>query len=152
MPKRIKTSYPGVYFREAKRVGGQGTEKVYYVVFKQDGKTIEEKAGSQFRDAMTPAKAARYRAERIENKRESRKEIRLRNELEKQSFENRWTFARLWKEYKAERRPSRHLDGDNYIFEKHLAPEFGDRVPSEIIPLDVDRFRLRASKKRVLKP
>jgi hypothetical protein len=42
-PRRIKTTYPRVYYREAKRIGGRGIEKVHYVVFKKDGKTLEEK-------------------------------------------------------------------------------------------------------------
>lgn len=48
MSKRIKNSYPGVFFREAKRIGGKGTEKVFYVVFKKNGKVHEEKAGRQY--------------------------------------------------------------------------------------------------------
>jgi len=43
--KRFKTKYPGVFYREAERIGGPGKEKVFYVVFKRDGKTIEEKVG-----------------------------------------------------------------------------------------------------------
>jgi hypothetical protein len=68
--KRHPTKYPGVFYREAERIGGPGTEKVFYIVFKHDGKVIEEKCG-QYADNMTEAKAARYRAERIENKRSS---------------------------------------------------------------------------------
>ena len=79
MPKRIKTKYPGVFYREAKRIGGKGSEKVFYIVFKKDGKVIEEKAGRQFVDDMTEARAAGIRAERIEGKRLSRKEIRDKN-------------------------------------------------------------------------
>ena len=71
--KRNATKYPGVFYREAERIGGPGTEKVFYIVFKRDGKVIEEKVGRQYADDMTQATAARYRAERIENKRPSRK-------------------------------------------------------------------------------
>ena len=42
MSKRIKTNYPGVFYREATRLGGKGLEKVFYIVFKKDGKVIEE--------------------------------------------------------------------------------------------------------------
>lgn len=146
MPKRIKTNYPGIYYRIAKRIGGKGTEKVYYVVFKRDGRTIEEKAGCQYRDDMTIARAARYRAERIDGKRQSRKEIKLRKEAAKEAQANRWTFFRLWDAYKSERQPSAHLDADNYMFEKHINPVFGEKTPQELIPLDVDRFRLRLVK------
>ena len=43
--KKHKTDYPGVFFREARRIGKKGTEKVYYITFKRDGKKIEEKIG-----------------------------------------------------------------------------------------------------------
>lgn len=45
MATRIKTDYPGVYYYEQPRLGGPGTERVYYVVFKLAGKVHEEKAG-----------------------------------------------------------------------------------------------------------
>jgi hypothetical protein len=59
--KGHKTDYPGVFYREAERIGGKGLEREYYIVFKQDGKVFEEKAGRQFKDNMTPARAARIR-------------------------------------------------------------------------------------------
>ena len=57
--KRPKTTYPGVLYREAERIGGNGLERVYYIVFKPGGKVFEEKVGRQFSDNMTPAKAVR---------------------------------------------------------------------------------------------
>ena len=86
--KRHKTTYPGVFYREAERIGGKGLERVYYIVFKKDGRVIEEKAGRQYADDMTPARAARIRAERIEGKRQSRKEIR------EAAAEIKWTVDR----------------------------------------------------------
>lgn len=75
--KRNKTNYPGVFFREGQRLGGRGIEKIYYIVFKdKNGKVIEEKAGRQYSDDMTPARASAIRSERIDGKRLSRKEIR----------------------------------------------------------------------------
>ena len=41
--KRHKTTYPGVFYREAERIGGKGLEQVYYIVFKKGGKIYEEK-------------------------------------------------------------------------------------------------------------
>ena len=73
MSKRIKTNYPGVFYREARRIGGRGKERVYYIVFKKNGKVHEEKVGRQYADAMTPAQAARMRSGRIEGKRLSPK-------------------------------------------------------------------------------
>ena len=74
--KRFKTDYPGVFFREADRIGGKGKEKVFYIVFKKNNKTCEEKAGRQFQDDMTAARAARIRAAIIEGNRKSRTEMR----------------------------------------------------------------------------
>jgi len=62
-----------MFYREAERIGGKGLGRVYYIVFKQDGKVFEEKAGRQFKDKMTPARAARIRGERLEVRRQSRK-------------------------------------------------------------------------------
>ena len=74
--KRHKTTYPGVFYREAERVGGNGLERIYYIVFKQGGKVFKEKGGRQYAGDMTPARPARIEAERIERRRQSRKEVR----------------------------------------------------------------------------
>ncbi len=72
--KRIKTEKPGVFYRLGERIGGSGDEKIYYVVFKKDGKTYEEKAGRQYADQMPPAKAALLRSDLIEGRRSLKKE------------------------------------------------------------------------------
>ena len=148
MPNRIKTNYVGVYFREAERIGSPGLEKVYYIVFKKDGKTLEEKVGRHYADAMTSAKAARIRAERIEGKRLSRKEIRQQLEAEKIAQIDRWTLGRLWEEYKVGKPITKSLKSDDYLFEKHLKPLMGDKEPKEIFPLDADRLRIKLSKSK----
>ena len=66
--RREKTQYPGVFYRMAERIGGPGMEKVFYIVFKRDGKTVETKAGRQYKDNMTAASAARLRAAMLEGK------------------------------------------------------------------------------------
>jgi hypothetical protein len=45
--KRIKTSYPGVVYREVNRIGGSGLERVYYIIFKKDGKVFAQKVRRQ---------------------------------------------------------------------------------------------------------
>ena len=136
--KRHKTTYPGVFYREAERIGGNGLERVYYIVFKQGGKVFEEKVGRQYSDDMTPARAARIRAERIEGRRPSRKEIREAAKVVK------WTIDRLWQEYNAGWR----TDGGRY--ENHLKAAFGGKEPHNISPLDIHRLRITLSK--TLKP
>ncbi|MBW1954046.1 MAG: site-specific integrase, partial [Deltaproteobacteria bacterium] len=146
--KRHKTSYPGVYYREVKRLGGKGLEKVFYIVFKKDGRTVEEKVGCQFRDDMTAARAARVRAERIEGRRLSRKEIRERQKAEAEAERRRWTLDRLWQEYSAPRPLTKGLLTDRGRYQNFLKPDFGHKEPHQITPLDVHRLRIRLSKIR----
>lgn len=151
---RHKTKYPGVFYREAKRLGGPGTEKIFYIVFKKDGKVIEEKAGRQYKDAMTDARAAGIRAERIEGKRPSRKEERQRLEAEQEAErlrkgEVKWTVGRIWKEYKTVNSHIKGLGIDEYRYEKFLKSEFEEKMPAELVPLDIDRIRVRLQKSEV---
>jgi len=147
--KRIKTKYPGVFYREAKRIGGIGSdkvEKVYYIVFKKNGKVVEEKAGRQFVDDMTEARAAGIRSDRIEGKRLSRKEIRELEEARKKAEAGRWTIDRLWNKYKLTRPQNKAFKTDEGRYKKYLKPTFGNKEPKEIIPLDTERLRLRLQK------
>jgi integrase len=138
--KRYKTTYPGVFYREAERIGGRGLEKVYYVLFKKDGKLLEEKVGRQFADDMTPARAARIRAERIEGKRQSRKEIREAAAVVK------WIVDRLWEQYVSDKPPTKGWTVDRYRYEKYLKAVLGDKEPKSIVQMDVHRLRINLSK------
>jgi len=140
---RHKTKYPGVFYRDAERLGGSGTERVYYVVYKKDGKTQEEKAGRQYADGMTEARANAYRAELIEGKREPRKEKKARQEAEKQAAATRPTIRHLWADYKALRPASRALGIDEGRFNNFLASTFGDKTPDEIATAEVDKVRVQ---------
>ena len=143
MSRRTKTSYPGVFYRVVDRIGGKGSEKVFYIIFKKDGKNLEEKVGRQYVDNMTPAKAAGIRAERIEGKRQSRKEIREALKAKKEV----WTVNKLWGEYKKNRKP-KGIVTDRNRFEKHIEPILGKKEPRDILPLDVDRLRINLLKIR----
>lgn len=74
--KRYPTGKPGVFFRLAKRVGGNGEERIYYVVYKNNGKLVEVKAGRQYVDGMTPSRAALLRSDLIEKRMKPRQEVR----------------------------------------------------------------------------
>lgn len=145
---RMKTGYPGVYFYEQPRVGASGTEKAYYIVFKQDKKVFEEPVGRQYRDNMTAAKASRIRAERIEGRKEAPGAVRAREAAEKLAQANRPTIARLWALYIESRPDLKGLVTDQNRFEKHLAPVFGEKTPDEIDSLSVKRFQNMMSKTR----
>lgn len=142
MAARIKTDYPGVYYYVQPRLGGTGTEKVFYVVFKRAGKVREEVAGRQYRDNMTPAKANSIRSALVEGKKELAKQTRERKRAERAALENRPTLAKLWGEYLVQKTASRALDCDNGRFQKHIAPTLGGKEPSELVTLDVDRLRV----------
>lgn len=146
--KRIKTKYPGVYYRNAERIGGSGTERVYYIVFKQNGKVHEEKIGRQFADDMTPARAALIRGERIEGKRLSRKELREQEEARKAAEQEKWTIDKLFNSYIESRPVNKSRSTDTSRYKKYIEPTFGRMEPSELAPLDVDRLRIKLLKKR----
>lgn len=144
--KRYKTKYPGVFYREGLRIGGRGSEKIYYIVFKKDGTVIEEKAGRQYADDMTPARAAGIRAERIEGKRLSRKEIREKEKAHKEN--KKWTIDRLYKEYKKQNPQLKGWHTYESQYNKWLKPSFEKKDRKDIIQLDVDRLRLKMLKKK----
>ncbi len=146
MPKqdRIKTKYPGVYYVH------KGTEKVFYIFYRLNGKQIEEKAGRQFADDMTPAKAAGIRADRSKGKELSNEARREKAQAAKQAEADKMTIKRLWDEYKTNKADSKAINTDKGRYEKYLQPSFGDKEPHEIIRLDVDRLRMKLLK--TLKP
>jgi integrase len=138
--KRHRTKYPGVFYREVVRLGGPGKEAVYYIVFKKAGKTIEEKVGRQFADDMTPARAARIRGERIEGKRQSRKEIR------EAAAATRWTVDKLWQEYSTQKSDYKAFKGDQSRYNNHLKAALGNKEPRDIAQLDISRLRISLAK------
>ena len=75
--KRIRTKYPGVYYVIGRSLARMDkSERIYYIRYRKHGKEVEEKAGRQYQDQMTAQKAANIRADCIEGRRLSRKELR----------------------------------------------------------------------------
>jgi PAS domain S-box-containing protein len=66
--KRYKTKYPGVYYINGRGLEKGTKEKVYYILFRKNGKLIEEKTGRQFQDKMTSSRASRIRDQKIAGK------------------------------------------------------------------------------------
>lgn len=99
---------------------------------------------------MTAAKAGRVRAERIEGRCKSRKEVREQVKAGKLAEAGKWTLQKLWEEYEANKGDSKSINTDKGRFEKYIAPAFGNKEPQDIIRLDADRLRVSLSKK--LKP
>lgn len=150
MGKRIKVKdYPGIYYRDIPRQGHKGLDRAYVIVFKREGKVYEEKVGTTFKDGMTPAKAARIRALRIEGKIKSRKEKREEAKAKKKAEAERITINRLWQLYRP-RKPqspgSRATDVSRY--QKFIEPTLGDKEPEKLVPLDVERMTRTLLKKK----
>jgi len=146
--KRYKTKYPGVYYIQGEAVGTNKIEKIYYIVYRKKGKQIDEKAGRQYQDDMTPARAAGLRAEKVEGKRPTNKEKRAAEEAAKQAETKKWTIDRLFKEYKKGRKKGNSLKIDEGRCKNYLKKPFGGKEPKDIIALDVDRLRIKLLKKR----
>ncbi|HPM11835.1 MAG TPA: site-specific integrase [Paludibacter sp.] len=146
--KRYKTNYPGVFYIETKNL--KGKERTYYIRYRRKGNLIEEKAGRQYQDDMSPAKAAKIRGIRIDGEDLSNNEKRKRLKAEKIAEAGKMTFARLWKEYETNKPDSKAIKTDKGRFEKYLLPIFENKEPHEIIPLEVDRLRVTLLK--TLKP
>jgi integrase len=150
MPKqeRIKTKYPGVTFIDSQ--GATGPERVFYIRYRREGKVIEEKAGRQYADDMTEAKANAIRSDRIRGKELSNEQRREAKKAAKLEEAGKWTLSRLWDEYETHKSDSKAIQTDKGRFEKHIKPSLGGKEPQDIIRLDIDRLRVNLSKK--LKP
>ena len=150
--KRYKTKYPGVYYIHGKAVGSGKKERIYYITYRRNARQIQEKAGRQYQDDMTAARAAQVRTNRIQGKELSNKAQREAEKAAKEAEANRWTMARLWEEY-ANNNPSlKGMVTDKNRFDNHIKPNFGDKEPCEILPLAVDRLRIKLLKSRPREP
>ncbi len=146
--KRHKTKYPGVFFIDGLAISSKKTERIYYIIYRKDGKLIEEKAGRQFQDDMTPAKAAQIRTKRIQKDQLSNKEQRKVIQAEKESEKNRWTISRLWKEYKNGKPNLKGIIQDENRYGNYISPSFGNKEPKELMPLDIDRLKIKLLKSK----
>lgn len=144
--KRHKTTYPGVYFIEGISSTTGKAERIYYVRYRKGGKLIEEKAGRQFQDRMTQGKASTIRTDRIRGKELPNQERREAQRTAKSAEASRWTFNRLWEEWKAANATKRGIVKDDNRYRTHLKEPFGEKEPKELLPLDVDRLRVKLLK------
>ena len=146
--KRHKTKYLGVYYIIGSARGPNKKERIYYIVYRKAGKLIEEKAGRQFQDDMTPARAAQIRTMRVCGNQLSNKERREAEKAKELAAAGRWTVDRLWQEYKAQKFDSKSLQTDNGRYCMYLETIFGNKEPKDLIQLDVDRLRIKLLKSK----
>jgi hypothetical protein len=82
--------------------------------------------------------------------RQSRKEIREDERARKEAEAGKWTLRRIFDEYMESRPDNKGKATDNYRFE-HLL-NLAEKEPKEILPLDVDRIRLKLLKSKSPRP
>ncbi len=138
--QRQWTDYPGVYFIETRRKGIGNKEKVYYILYRKEGRQIEEKVGHQYKDKMTPIRASRIRGERIESG-----YVRIHNDKTKV-----YTIDKMWEAYLEVNGEKPSIRGDIYRYNNYIAPVFGKKRPDEMTSLDIDSLKCKLLKK--LKP
>mgnify|MGYP001110848500 CR=1 FL=1 len=143
--KRFKTRYPGVYYVEGISISTGKPERIYYIRYRKSGKLIEEKAGRQFQDDMTPARAAQKRTRRIEGEL-TNKETREALDAEKKAQESKWTINRLWESYKTTLTNDKTRAIDEGRYNKYLKEKFGSKEPDKLVLLDIDRLRIKVAK------
>jgi len=136
-----------VYYIEGKAVGTKKTEKIYYIMYRKDGKQIHEKAGRQYQDDMTPARASGIRSDRIQGKEPSNREKRESEHKAKDAEKGKWTIDRLAKEYFNSRTKNKSRNVDKGRYKKYLKAPFGKKEPYEILALDIQRFRKNLKRK-----
>ncbi len=146
--ERFKTDYPGVFYIIGQSQIKNKPEKIYYIRFRKNGKETEEKAGRQFQDNMTPAKANTLRAEKIKGAKLTNQGKRAEIEARKEAEQRRWTINRLWDEYKRSKANLKGIITDENRFQIYLSSAFGDRQPSDLLPLDIHRLRISLLKKK----
>ena len=164
--------HPGVkYLLSAAHSPNGKPERTYYIRYRTpDGRQVFEKAGKL---ATTPAKAAGVRRDRSLGKELPNVVRREEKEAAKAIEAGKWTFNRLWEAWKADPEQG-HLNDDGVVdltqgkrgthhadarYRKHIAalrdgevlakgepPRLGDREPSDLKPLDIDRLRLYLAK------
>lgn len=143
--KRFKTKYPGVFYIEGTAADAK-PERIYYIVYRKNGKLIEEKAGRHYANDMTPARAAGIRTLRIQGDL-TNEERREAERAAKEAEAGRWTVRKLWEEYKSQH-PIKGLAQDESRYRMYIEPHFGDKEPHELVSLDVDRLRIKLLKNK----
>ena len=140
--KRYKTKYPGVNYIIGTSIHNGKEERIYYFRYRKDGKQIEEKAGRQFQDDMTPARAAKLRALRLSGEQLSNKERREVQRSQKKENENCWTMNRLFNLFIDSKSHLKSLKDDRIRYNLHLKPILGEKEVDEISSFDVERIRI----------
>ncbi len=154
--------YPGVLYLVSKShlPKGKDEERIYYVVYRTKGKDglqhqHREKVGRQFRDRMTPAKAAGIREARIKGdelpnkeRRKAQKAVKDAAKAVRAAITSRWNFVRLFDAYMEAKGEYPRSVTDEGNFRTHLVGVVGAKTPAELTSFDIDRIKRDMKKPR----
>lgn len=140
-PKRHRTKYLGVFFIEGTHVATGKAEKIYYMRYRKNGKQVEEKAGRQYQDNMTPAKASTLRAQKIDGLKQTNNEAREAKKSQLRAEQANWTIDKIWQEYQIQKAENKSIRTDVNRYNRYLKESFGSLEPHELRTIQVDRFR-----------
>ena len=165
----IKTRFQGVRYRESKdrRIKVKGhyrPDRCFYMYYKADGKSINEKVGwesegisaEQARDIrgdiltnIRTAKGFRSLKEKRELDNAKKEKAQIEKELEERKDVS---FAALAQEYLtwAEDEKQSYRD-DRGRYKNHIAPLLANTIAREIVVLDIQRVKKTLSKKKASK-
>lgn len=125
-------------------VPAEKADKIYYIMYRLDGKKVEEKVGRES-ERMTVAKAAKIREQRINGVTLPNTE-RRRQRLEKAQAEaGRWTIGKLWEAYKDNNPGLKGIVTDENRFKNYLSG-FAKLTPDDLSTQMVDALRLKLLK------
>lgn len=144
-------SYPGVYWRT-----DQKGVKTYYIRYRLDyipeGRTsneVNEKAGRGDK-GMTAAKASNLRADRMRGKADPNAVKRVKERAAKEAAAGRWDINKIWTEYDEAHKDRACAKPDASYF-SYILPELGDKIPADLVTLDLERLRRNLAKTKSLR-
>jgi len=130
--KRNKTDYRGVYF-----VSLSNEKKSYFIRYKHDGKSYEERAGRND-EGWDAEKANNLRIRRITEKKDRKSHIQLQSNSENG---RKWNYSKIFERYLKLRPELKGRENDIYRFRNYIHNDFADKTPPEVKKVDVERFR-----------
>jgi integrase len=153
---RFQTEKVGVFYilgvprLKTKPVEGQDPapkekpEKIFYIMYRLDGKKIEEKVGRES-EHMTAARAAKIREQRINGVTLPNTERRRMRQEKAKAEAGRWSIGRLWEAYKDNNPNLKGIVTDENRFKNYLQ-DFAKLTPEELTTQIVDSLRLKLLK------
>ena len=134
MPRQTRhsTEFSGVYF-----VKLANENQSFFIRYKHNGKSIEEKAGHS-NEGWDAEIACLLRAERMAGTEFQQRKFQHDSDLNASQL---WTFSKIFEKYLRLRPDLKGRENDIYRFKNYLELDFADIAPEVVTHGDVERFR-----------